>query len=368
MITAATQSGNDHIVSTLQPIYSDLTRLMERASPQWATANRRWGNMRLDEVAQELGDAMSRTLETYRDAINLRLLPKFGSMALTELIHQAITAAHASWRAHRTAANNALATLSSILGWAEDQSILPRNSNPCPDIKRYKTSKKERFLSSAELRRVGDVLLAWQASDSINPYAAYAIRLLVVTGARLNEIVTLRWENVMWEQRCLQLPDSKTGFKYIILSNQALAILREVPREGDNPYVIVGRNAAAHFVGLKKVWRALRTAAEVPDLRLHDLRHSFASFAVNEAGASLPVVGKLLGHANAQTTDRYSHIAADPARAVAEATGQHIADVWGVTRRLQRVGGGFRKRYTVAERVALARRHSKAAPLDSSPA
>jgi integrase len=143
------------------------------------------------------------------------------------------------------------------------------------------------------------------------------------TGARLSEILKLRWEWVDWQHRLLLLPTSKTGKKSIVLSEPALAILRRVPRVEGNPYVICGEKPRAHLVNLQKTWRRIRKAAGLHDVRIHDLRHSFASFAA-AGGASLPMIGALLGHTQSQTTMRYAHLANDPLAEVAEAVGRQI--------------------------------------------
>ncbi|WP_072387035.1 site-specific integrase [Hyphomicrobium sp. CS1BSMeth3] len=297
----------------------------------------------------------SRTLETYTDCIELRLRPAFAKKAINEITSQDVAKAHVSWREHKTAANNALTCLSSIFGWAEQQKLLPKHSNPCPDIKRYKSNKKERYLTREELKRLGDILDAWEANGKINTYAAFAIRLLIVTGARLNEILTLQWDNVFWEHRVLQLPDSKTGFKYIFLNDYALAILKHVPRLEKNPYVIPGKKKGQHFVGLTKIWFGLRTAAALENVRIHDLRHSFASFAITLAGSNIPVLGRALGHSNAETTARYAHIAKDPAAAMVDATGTHIARIWSGRFGLPIARSAPIVRYSIAVRFARAR-------------
>ncbi len=295
------------------------------------------------------------TLVTYTDCIELRLRPKFGSKPINEITHMDVAKAHVSWREHKTAANNALTCLSSIFGWAEDQKLLPKHTNPCPDIKRYKTSKKERYLSRDELRRLGVTLDSWEANGKINIYAAYAIRLLIVTGARLSEILTLQWSNVHWEHRVLQLPDSKTGFKYIFLNDYALAVLKSIPRIARNPYVIAGKKEGRHFVGLTKIWYALRAEAGLDDVRIHDLRHSFASFAITLGGSNIPILGRVLGHSNPETTARYTHIAKDPAAAIADATGRELALIMNRDFRLPRARPIYVVRSTVAQHVSKAR-------------
>ena len=150
------------------------------------------------------------------------------------------------------------------------------------------------------------------------------MRLLVFTGARLSEVLNLRWQDVDVERAKLWLPDSKTGRKALYLSAPALQVLADLPRLDGNPHVICGDKPGARLVNIQKPWRRIRARAGLEDVRLHDLRHSFASVAA-AGGLSLPMIGKLLGHTQAATTQRYAHLAADPVRAANEAIGQRIA-------------------------------------------
>ena len=186
----------------------------------------------------------------------------------------------------------------------------------------YEGEKRKRYLAASELADLGDALSAAQ-QDGENPFAVAAIRLLVLTGARKSEIPTLKWEHVDAEHGYLQLPDSKTGAKVIPLGAAALETLSEIPRIEGNPYVLPGREGR-YFVGLQKTWERIRRRAGLEDVRLHDLRHSFASMAV-AGGDSLYLVGKVLGHQQARTTERYAHLADDPLRAVADKTAGQIA-------------------------------------------
>jgi integrase len=151
-----------------------------------------------------------------------------------------------------------------------------------------------------------------------------AIRLLVFTGARRNEILTLKWEHVDFERACLRLPDSKTGAKTVHLNPPALELLTSLPRVEGNPYVIPGERAGAHLVNIEKPWRRIRARAGLEGVRLHDLRHSFASFGAG-AGLGLPIIGALLGHTQAATTARYAHLAADPLKQANDLIGARIA-------------------------------------------
>jgi integrase len=140
----------------------------------------------------------------------------------------------------------------------------------------------------------------------------------------LSEILTLEWAWVDFARACLRLPDSKTGAKVVPLGAPALRLLASLPREDDSPYVLPAQRGNGHFVGIQKVWQRIRDAAKLPDIRIHDLRHSFASIAVS-GGDSLYLVGKVLGHRQARTTERYAHLKDDPLRAVADRTAGTIA-------------------------------------------
>jgi len=154
--------------------------------------------------------------------------------------------------------------------------------------------------------------------------AIAAIRLLLFSGCRKSEILTLRWNEVDFETGSLNLADSKTGQKVVLLGAPALELLASHPRLKDNPYVFPGTIKGSHFVGLAKVWKRIRKRAGLDDVRLHDFRHTFAGIGVS-AGMGLPIVGKLLGHRDPKTTARYAHVADDPARTAANRIAGTIA-------------------------------------------
>ena len=248
-----------------------------------------------------------RTRKDYDDVFRLYILPALGEKQITSLDYSDITEFHASLNHIPRRANLSLATLSALMNWAEQLSHRPRNSNPCTGIKKYPENKRERFLSIEEIIALGTALNDAEQNGEISIYAAAAIRLLIFTGARLSEILTLEWSFVKLDARKLYLPKSKTGKKTISLSLEACAILEAIPRLANNPHVIVGQIEGAHLVNIAKPWNLIRTAAKLDDVRIHDLRHSFASFAA-EKGASLVMIGKLLGHTQSQTTARYTHL------------------------------------------------------------
>ena len=175
-------------------------------------------------------------------------------------------------------------------------------------------------MTSDELARLGDALEA----ASLDPFAVAAIRLLILTGARLREILHARWDYVDFERETIFLPDSKTGKKPIYLNAAALAVLADLPRLEGNPHVFPGKKDGMPREGLDRPWSVIRKAAGLDGLRIHDLRHSFASIG---AGASLglPIIGKLLGHTQPATTARYAHLANDPVRQAVETIGATIS-------------------------------------------
>jgi integrase len=158
------------------------------------------------------------------------------------------------------------------------------------------------------------------------PSAIAAIRLLILTGCRLSEILSLQWEWIDFERGCVVLPDSKTGAKTVPLGAPALRSLAELPHHEGSPYVLPAGRGDGHFVGNQKPWQRIRAGAALNDVRIHDLRHSFASIAVS-GGDSLYVVGKVLGHRQSLTTERYAHLKDDPLRGVANRASERIAAI-----------------------------------------
>lgn len=261
--------------------------------------------------------------------IEMKLRPAFGAKRVRSVTRQEIRAFHAGLEGTPYEANRLLALLSKIFSFAADElEWIARGDHPVKGIRRFEERKRKRYLSQAEFARLGDALARAEAGDlgrAVSPYAVAMLRLLILTGARLGEILTLRWSEVNFERACLELSDSKTGEKDVYLPPPALQVLREIPRHDGNPHVIVGRKPGTHLVNIKDTWIAVRKAADLEDVRLHDLRHSFASFGAR-AGMSLPLIGALLGHRETTTTARYAHLSADPLLAAAGTIGAAISD------------------------------------------
>jgi integrase len=202
--------------------------------------------------------------------------------------------------------NRCLTLLSKMFKLAEIWGIRPKASNPVEGVSRYRETPKERFLSVNEIGQLGEILDEFDRHGIDSPYPTAAIRLLMLTGARLSEIIKLRWDQVHVDRGLIRLSDSKTGAKTIYLPSQAIAILTSLPQLSDNPYVIIGGKAGKHLVDLQRPWQRIRVKANLADVRIHDLRHTFASLAA-QGGKSLSEIGELLGHRSTETTKRYAH-------------------------------------------------------------
>lgn len=186
-----------------------------------------------------------------------------------------------------------------------------------------KGHRVDRYLSQQELVALGDALREGIESG-LNPLAIAIIKLLIFTGARKGEIESLKWNEVDFNGGYLRLADSKTGQKAIPLNAGALEVLLALPRLDGSGYVFPAHRSDGWYLGTPKVWKIVRAMAGIEDVRLHDLRHSFASIAVS-GGASLPIIGALLGHANAATTQRYAHLHDAPLRAASDAVGRQLS-------------------------------------------
>jgi integrase len=265
-----------------------------------------------------------RTAEDYERAVERYIKPALGHHRIGDVTRADVAAFHHQHRKHPYQANRSLAVLSKMMNLADAWGLRPDGRNPCRHVKKYREHKRERYLTMPELQRLGSVLADAQRQQTESPFVTAAIGLLVLSGARLNEILTLRWDYVDLAEGVLRLPDSKTGAKLIYLNDAGIRLLRAMPRMAGNPYVIAGGKPGARLINLQKPWRRLRAAAKLEDVRIHDLRHSFASIAAG-AGMSLPVIGKLLGHSQPATTARYAHLAADPVRAASNLVGTRIS-------------------------------------------
>lgn len=298
-----------------------------------------------------------------------RILPELGNVRITEITRAELARFHHDMRDTPAMANRCRMLLSKMMNLAEKWGIREDGTNPTRHMENYRELRRERYLSQAELVKLGEALSAAEAEGD-NPYAIAAIRLLLLTGARKEEVLGLEWEHVDLETPCLRLPDSKTGAKILPLGAPALEILARLPRVQGNPYVFPGKIEGQRYIAIQKAWLRFRAAAtvellaehddaavadlvadlarrlgrrptlkeceaaakkatvELPtalqDVRIHDLRHNFASVGA-VLGESLVVIGSILGHREVSTTQRYSHLSSDPRQAGAERISRKVA-------------------------------------------
>ena len=298
------------------------------------------------------------TLTFYRWVLDKMIVPQIGNRLVKDVVRGDVRAWHEGLADRPTAANRALALLSAMFNAAIDDGYRAPGDNPCARVRHFKEEGRQRYLSDPEIGALGAALrtaetegIPWDLNDDapderakhrpkrsenlttkIDPYAAAGIRLLVFTGARRGEILSLRWDYVDYEARALRLPDSKTGAKTIALNDEAIAILKSVPRINNHPFVIAGEDKSVdgkvvktHRSDLNRPWIAVRRLAGLDDLRLHDLRHSVAAAAV-ASNVSLRLIGGLLGHSSEKTSARYAHMQRDPILDAAQKVGARIGN------------------------------------------
>ena len=264
------------------------------------------------------------TARSCRDILDKYLLPQFGRLRLGEITPDRVADLHYGLREKPIMANQVIDVLSRLFHKARESGYLPEGGNPCRFIKKYPTRSCERFLSEREFERLGAVLDELEATGKISTSAAAGLRLLMLTGCRRNEILTLRWEDVDLEHDEIRLRDAKTGARAVPLSPTARQVLAGLPRKPDNPWVIFGRGPGTRLSNLNATGGVVRKKARLEDVRIHDLRHSFASRALS-LGESLPMIGRLLGHRKVQTTARYAHLARDSVKATGERVSVSLA-------------------------------------------
>ena len=250
------------------------------------------------------------TAKGYRQVIDKHILPVLDKVPIAEFRREDVANLHYRLRGTPTAANRAVADLSRMLNRAEAWDLLPAGGNPCRGMAKYRTRRHERFLTEREFRRLGRALDELEAEGRLSAHAAGALRLLMLTGCRAGEILTLRWADVDLEAGEIRLTDSKTGPRTVPLPPAAVRVLAGLPRPAGNPWVIAGREPGTRLSHMAYYLYRVRERAGLDHVRIHDLRHSFASRAL-ALGESLTMIGKLLGHTKIQTTARYAHLARD---------------------------------------------------------
>jgi integrase len=292
------------------------------------------------------------TAREYRRLWIRHVLPALGSKKVAEVSTSDILRLHRSLRETPYAANRVVALLGVFFSFAGREGVRPGHDNPTRTTELYPEAPRERFLTADEFRQLGEALTRAESVGlpaapgyrrlpkspetakhrtekadvpvKANPFSIAAIRLLILTGCREGEILSLRWDAVDFERGYLRLADTKTGRSVRPLSLSAAELLGTLPRLDRNPFVLPGAKPGQHLQEIKRVWYAVRHAAGLGEVRLHDLRHSFASVPAS-SGESLLIVRTLLGHRRASTTERYAHLGDDPVKRAADRTAKSIA-------------------------------------------
>jgi integrase len=264
--------------------------------------------------------------------LRCHVLPALGERAVAQLTRADITALHHGLADRPTMANRVLALLSVMCGLAEQWGLRDVGSNPAQGIPRYPETPRERYLTPEELTRLWRVLEEGQRTQAVNLVGLAALRVLLLTGARVGEILTLRWAVIDWQHGRARLAESKTGAKTLFLAPEALDVLRRMPRLVGCPWCFPSVQAGKHFVALPRLWYRIRREAGLVDVRLHDLRHTFAATAAS-MGVPLLTIGALLGHRRASSTQRYAHLMPEIADEAARVVARKVRGGHGESRR-----------------------------------
>lgn len=265
-----------------------------------------------------------KSMDLYRTVIDNHIVPALGDRPMGAVRRSDVAALQYSLHDRPAVANSTIQVLTQLFRKAQQWGLAPEGPNPCRSIRKYKLRLRDRHLTRDEYRRLGQTLRDGEAGGWVSAPAAAALRLLILTGCRRDEILTLRWDDVDRQARELRLRDSKSGPCMVALTPVLEAVIDGIRRVRGNPWVIVGEAPGSRLKTLKSTWRRVRLRAGLEDVRLHDLRHSYATRAL-ALGESLSMIGKLLNHAQMQSTARYAHVMVDAEKAAAARVGDRIA-------------------------------------------
>lgn len=296
------------------------------------------------------------TLGYYESLGRLYILPTLGKMPVARVTMKDVTTLHRSLRGKKTTANRVVQLLGSFFNWLLNRGLYT-GENPAKRAERYPETARERYLTDEEMGRLGEALRVAESvglepapehvrepstkrrrnngmfaagPQPANPVAVAALRLLMLTGWREKEALTLRWDAVDIRRAIATLEDTKAGRSIRSLHAAALDLIEAQPQREGSPYVFPGRIEGKPIQEIQRLWYAVRTAAGLDDLRLHDLRHNVASIAVAQ-GYSMFQTSKLLGHKDQRSTSRYAHLSDDVRKVVADSVGAQIQKALGAS-------------------------------------
>jgi integrase len=259
------------------------------------------------------------TAKGFERLVERHIKPALGSLKAKSVARQDVIKLHRSMSATPRQANQTLAVLSKMFSLAELWDLRPDGSNPCRHIKRYSEVTRERFLSDAEMERLGNTLSRCESEQTQLPGVVNALRLLALTGCRLGEVLGLRWEYVDFEADALRLPDTKTGARMHPVGAPTLAVLEAIIRVEDSPWVLHGAKPGQPLSTgtIESAWRRIRKLTGLEDVRLHDFRHTVGTYA-GQTGANAFLVRDKLGHKTLAMTGRYVNRDTDPLRELSD--------------------------------------------------
>lgn len=257
-------------------------------------------------LSEHVSDLKPRTQVEYARVFTSYLPERFLNLKSNEVTRSMVSDLRVRMKDNPHGFNRTVKVMRKFYNWLYDSGRSSTLYNPFQRMKQYKEKSSERYLSDDEIRLVLNEIACRKSLEKCPFFALSAIELLMFTGARKSEILTLKWSDVCLETNVLSLDDSKTGKKKIYLNDQSIHVLSSIPQLTNNPYVIIGRKHGKHLTDIRKTWKSILVSAGIPQTRVHDLRHTFASVALKN-GLNLYTVGTLLGHRSARTTQRYVH-------------------------------------------------------------
>jgi len=305
----------DAIREGRDPLLDRAARVMAAKAKTWTVADlgERW----MAEIVTP--KRKPRTASDYRRILDQKILPTFGDTTVAGVVWADVNKWHSKMKDTPRRANYALAVFKALLNYGEKVGLRAPHTNPCTKIEMFREGRRERFLSQAEMAKAAQAITSAELDGINGPHASAGLRLAMFTGARSGELLASKWSDIDWERRFIRLMDSKTNdARTIHLNDAAVEILKTLPRVG--PYIVAGAVKGEAYRSLTRAWVKCRGRAGLDDVRLHDLRHSYASLAASK-GISLQMIGMLLGHKVPATTARYAHLARDAAAGVNDQLG-----------------------------------------------